>query len=113
MNGRARELEVHRHRDEPRAHDAVVRREILGPVGRQDGNAVAACEAAPRKRAGDAVRHVVDLPVAEFARACLAAEVDHDGPAQVTVTADQVAEIGEGSHRMLGSRELDDSFTAR
>ena len=57
----ARKPEVHRHRDEAGAHDAEIGGEIFGAVGRQDGDAVAAREAAPAQRARDAIRHRVEL----------------------------------------------------
>ena len=76
MDGLARELEVHRHRDQARAHDAVIGREIFGAIGGEDGDAIAACKAALRQRAGDAVRHGVEPGIAELARHLLAAEID-------------------------------------
>ena len=38
-------------------HDAEIRGEVLGAIGREDGNAIATCEAALDQLAGDAVRH--------------------------------------------------------
>ena len=56
--------------------------------------------ASPRlpQRAGHAVRHGVELRIAEFARRSFAAEVDDRGLAEIAVAADQVAEIGEAGH---------------
>ncbi len=94
----ARELEVHRHRDQAGAHDAEIGGEIFGAIGGED--ATRSPRASPRlsERARDAVRHGVELRVGEFARGCLAAEIDDRDLAQVAVAADQVAEIGEGGH---------------
>ena len=97
MDGLLRELEVHRHRDKARAHDAVIGREIFGAVGREDRDAVAAREAALGQRARDAVRHGVELGIAEFARRLLAAEIDDGDLGQVAVANDQIAEVGEAS----------------
>src|SRR5262249_57412748 len=63
------ELEVDWHSDEAGAHDAVVRREELGAVGREDRDPVAALEAARQQGARDAVRHLVEGAIAELARA--------------------------------------------
>ena len=103
MDGLARKLEVDRHRDEARAHDAVVGGEIFGAIGGENRDAIAAHKPAPHKRAGDAVRHGIKLRVAELARTCLAAEVDDGDLAQIAIAADQVAEIDEGSHRQRPS----------
>ena len=46
MDGLAGKLEIHRHRNQARAHDAVIGREIFGAIGGEDGNAIAACKAA-------------------------------------------------------------------
>src|SRR5712671_1782434 len=46
MDGVAGELEIHRHRNQARTRDAVIGREILGAIGGEDGNAIAACQAA-------------------------------------------------------------------
>ncbi len=93
-----RELEVHRHRDEAGAHDAVIRRKIFGAVGGQDGDAVAALEPACGERARDAVRHGVELRVGEFTRALLAAEIDDRDLRQIAITLDEFAEIPEIRH---------------
>ena len=60
MDGLARKLEVHRHRDEAGAHDAVIGGDVFGAIGRQDGDAVAAREAARGERTRDAIRHPVE-----------------------------------------------------
>ena len=57
MDGRARKLEIHRHRDEAGAHDAEIGGEVFRAVGGQDGDAVAAREAALGERARHAIRH--------------------------------------------------------
>ena len=46
MNGLARKFEIHRHRNEAGAHDAVIGREIFGAVGGEDRDPVAALQAA-------------------------------------------------------------------
>ena len=46
MDGVAGELEIHRHRNQARAHDAEIGGEIFGAIGGEDGNAIAACKAA-------------------------------------------------------------------
>ncbi len=68
MDGLARKLEVDRDGNKSRAHDAVVGGEILGAIGGEDRDAVATHQPAPHKRARDAVRHRVELRVAELAR---------------------------------------------
>ena len=60
MDGLARKLEVHRHRDQAGAHDAEIGGEIFRAIGGEDGDAIAAREAAPEERARDAVRHRVE-----------------------------------------------------
>ncbi len=100
VDGGAGELEVHRHGDEARAHDAVIGRQILGAIGGKDGDAVAAGEAAGGERACDAVRHRVERPVGEFTGRLLAAEIDDRGLGGIAVVADEIAQVGEGgSHR--------------
>ena len=101
MDRLLRELEVHRHGDEAGAHDAVIGREIFGAVGGEDGDPVAAGEAALGERARDAVGHGIELRIAEFARRLLAAEIDHRDLRHVAVADHQVAEIGEGRHRAV------------
>jgi len=46
MDGVTGELEIYRHRDQARTHDAVIGREILGAIGGEEGNAIAARQAA-------------------------------------------------------------------
>ena len=99
IDGLARKLEVHRHRDQARAHDAEIGREILGAIGGEDGDAIAAREPARGERARDAVRHGVELGIAEFARRLLAAEIDDRDLAGIAIAADEVAEVGEGGHQ--------------
>ena len=98
MDRLARKLEVHRHRDQAGAHDAVIGGEIFGAVGREDGDAVAARQAALGQRTRDAVRHPVELGIAELARSLFAAEVDDGDLVEVAIAADQVAKIGEVGH---------------
>ena len=95
MDGLARKPVVHRHRDQARAHDAVIGGDEFGAVGRQDRDAVAACKAALRQRARDALRHGVELGIGVFARHLLAAEIDDRDLGEVAVARDQVAEVGE------------------
>jgi hypothetical protein len=99
VDGLLREFEIHRHGDEARTHDAVVGREIFGAIGRKDRDPVAAREAALGQRPRDAIRHGVELEIAELARRLLTAEVDDRDLGHVAVANDQVAEIGEGRHR--------------
>ncbi len=98
MNGLARKLEIHRHRDQTRPHDAEIGGEIFGAIGGQYRDALAAREAARQQGARDAVRRLVERPVAEFARSLPAAEVDDRDLVEVAVAADQVAEVLEMSH---------------
>ena len=76
MNGVAREFEIHRHGDEACAHDAVIGSDIFGAVGGKQRDPVAALQAALDQRAGDAVRHGIELRERELARAVFAAEID-------------------------------------
>ncbi len=110
MDGLLREFEIHRHRDEARTHDAVVGREIFGAIGREDRDPVAADEAAPGQRTRDAIRHGVELEIAELAWRLLAAEIDDRDLGHVAVANDQIAEIGEGRHRTRSVSILDQPF---
>src|SRR6516225_6373000 len=49
------------------------------------------------KRAGDAVRHGVELGIADLARE-LAAEVDDRDLVEIAIAADEVPEVGERGH---------------
>src|SRR5215468_8582372 len=84
MNGRARKLEAHRHGDEARAHDAVIGTEIFGAISGENGNAISALEPARAKRAGNAIRHGIELPVADLARDP-AGEIDDRDLAQIAI----------------------------
>ena len=89
-------FEIDRHRDQAGAHDAEIGGEIFGAVGRKDGDAVAALEAASRCSARAtpfAMR--VERGIAELARLVLAAEIDDRDLRQIAVAADQMAEIRE------------------
>ena len=97
MDRLARKLEVHRYRDQAGAHDAVIGGEIFCAVGGKDGDAVAARQAALGQRTRDAVRHRVELGMAEFARRLLAAEVDDGDLVEVAIAADEIAKIAESS----------------
>ena len=99
MDGLARILEVHRHRDQPGTHDAVVSGEIFGAIKRQERDAVAAPQTALAERPRHAVRRGIELREGEFARPLLAAEIDDRGFRQVAVADDQVAEIFEPGSR--------------
>ncbi len=99
MNGLPRKLEIHRHRHQAGAHDAEIGRKIFRPVGRQNGDAIPAGKAAPQQRARSAVGHGVEPGMAEFARRLLAAEIDDRGLAGIAIAANEVAEVGECSHR--------------
>ena len=94
MDGLARKAVVHRHRDEARAHDAVVGGEIFGAVHRQDRDAVAALEATLDQRARDAHAHGVELGIGVLARRLLAAEVDDRDLGEIATADNQVTEIG-------------------
>ena len=98
MNRIAREFEIGRHGDETRAHDAVIGGEIFGAVGGEDGDAVAALEAALAERPRHAVCHGIELREAELARARFAAEVDERGFRRIAIARDQIAEIVECRH---------------
>src|SRR5258708_27647902 len=106
MDSLARKLEIHRHRDEAGAHDAVIRREILGAVGRKDRDPLAALEATGEQGARDAVRHLVERAVADLARRLLAAEIDDRDLVEIAVAADQVTEVLEVGHWPEDTRNL-------
>ncbi len=94
MNGRARKLEAHRHCDETGAHDAVIGGEIFGAIGGEDGHAIAARQPTPAKRAGNAVRHGIELAIAELARE-LTTEIDDRDFAEIAIAPDEITEVGE------------------
>ena len=102
MNCLPRKLEVHRHRDKTRAHDPVIGREILGPIGRKNRHPLAALKSALGERAGNASRHFVEVRIAELARDLLAAEIDDRGLRQIAIVAEEIAEIGEVRHQAFG-----------
>ena len=97
MNRLAREFEIYRHRDEARAHDAVISRDIFGAVGGEHRDPVAALQPALGERAGDAVRHDVELREREIPRALLAAEIDDRDLVQIAIAPDEIAEVGEAA----------------
>ena len=99
MDGVARKLEIHRHRDQPGAHDAVISGEIFGAIERQERDAIAALQAALDERARHAVRHGVEFREGEFTRRCFAAEIDDRSFRQVAIADDQIAEILESASR--------------
>src|SRR6202035_891604 len=80
------------------AHDAAIGREKFRAVGGEDRGPLAALEAARQQSARDAVRHGVELAVAELARRRLAAEIDDRGLGEIARAVDQVAEVGEAGH---------------
>ena len=100
MNGLARKLEIHRHRNEAGAHDAVIGGDIFGAVGGKQRDPVAALQAALDERARDAVRHGVELRERELARAVFAAEIDDRDFCQIAIAPDQIAEIGKTRHAL-------------
>ncbi len=104
MDGVARKLEIRRHRDQARAHDAVIGGEKFGAVGRQDRDAVAAFQPVLDQRPRHAVRHIVDLRKRELARRRLAAEVDDGNLRQIAAARDQIAEIREAGHTVVQTR---------
>ena len=93
MDGRARKLEIRRHRDQAGAHDAVIGRKIFGAIGGQYRDAIAAPQSALAERARDAVRHVVDLLERELSRAAFAAEIDDGDLGKIAVAGEEIAEI--------------------
>ena len=95
MNGLARKAIVHRHGDEACAHDAVVRRKILGAIHRQDGNAVTALETTFRQRSCHRHAHRIELRVSVLAGRLFAAEIDDRDFGKIAVADDQVAEVGK------------------
>src|SRR4029077_18884262 len=97
MNGRARKLEALRHGDEARPHDAVISSKKFGAFGGENGHAISAPEPARAKRAGDAVRHGVELAVADLARDP-AGEVDDRNLAQIAIARNEIAKVGERGH---------------
>ena len=109
MNRLPRKFEIHRHRNQVGAHDAVVGREIFGPVCRQDGDTFATREASARQRARHAIGHGIEPGIVEFARCLFAAEIDDRDLVQIAVTADEVAEIAESRH----AKRILMSWTAR
>src|SRR5262249_26837938 len=101
-DGRRREAEVDRHRHEAGAQDAVVGGEKLGAVGREDADALAALQAVRRERARHAVRHPVELAVAELARRRFAAEIDERDLVEIALAPDEIAKVGEGYCHVFG-----------
>src|ERR1700761_7766229 len=97
MNGRARKLEAHRHGDKARPHDAVISSEKFGAIGGENGNAISAPQPARAERAGDAVRHGIELAVADLARDP-AGEVDDRNLAQIAIARNKIAKVGERGH---------------
>ena len=88
MDGLARKFEIHRDRDQPGAHDAVIGGEIFGAVERQERDAVAAPQAMLAERPRHAVRDGVELREGEFPRRRFAAEIDDRGFRQVAIADD-------------------------
>src|SRR5262249_54985033 len=103
MNGLARELEIDRHCDQARAHDAEIGGNELGAIGRENADAIPAREAALGQCTRHAIRHAVDLAIGEFARRLLAAEINDRDLVEVAIAPDEVAEIGECGHRTYES----------
>jgi hypothetical protein len=106
MDRLARKLEVHRHRDQAGADDAVVGGEIFCAVGGKNSDAVAARQAALGQRTRDAVRHPVELGMAEFARRLLTAEVDDGDLVEVALATDEIAKIPKARHRSASHQLL-------
>ena len=105
VNGVAREFEIHRHRDQAGAHDAVIGRDIFGAIGGEQCDAVAALQTAPQQRAGDRVGGGVELCKGKFPRAVLATKVDDRELCKIAIARDQVAEISEFRVRDCASPE--------
>ena len=78
VDRRRREFEIDRHGNEAGAHDAVDSREVLEAIGREDGNAVAARQAAACERACDRIGLRFEIAVAEAARLTRAKIDDRD-----------------------------------
>jgi hypothetical protein len=83
--------------DQTGAHDAVIGGEIFGAIGGEDGHAIAAREAAPTKRAGDAIRYSVEVGIADLARD-LAVEIDDRNLAEIAIAPDEITEVYEARH---------------
>ncbi len=98
MDGLARKLEIDRHRHQAGPHDAEIGGDKFGPIGRQDCHSVAAPKAPRQQGARDAVRHLVERPVAEFSRRLLGTQIDHRDLVEVAIAADQVTEVLEVGH---------------
>ena len=98
MNCLLRKLEIHRHRDQARAHDPTIGREIFRAIGGEDRHAIPAREPALCQRARNSVRHRVELRVAELPWRRFATEIDDREFRQIAVTANEIAEIGGGGH---------------
>ena len=94
-------FEIHRHRDEACAHDAVIGRDIFGAVGGEQRDPVAALQAALDQRTGDAVRHRIELRESELPRALFAAEIDDRDFAKIAIAPDEIAEIGKAAHTLM------------
>ena len=103
FDGGAGTLDIHRHCDETRAHDAVTRREILGPVGRKNCRPVAARESTIGDCVGRAIGHRIEVSKGELARLLLAAEVDDGDLVEVPVPPDEIAKIVEHCGQPFGA----------
>ena len=97
-DGLGRKPVVDRHRDEARAHDAVIGGEIFGAVSGQNGDALAAREAARQQSPRGALSSLIERCEGEFPRRRLAAEIDDRDLVLIAVAIDEVAEIGEFRH---------------
>jgi hypothetical protein len=97
-DGRGREPMIDRHGNEAGAHDAVICRDEFRAVGGKDRDPVAAGKPAASERAGDAVRHAVEIRKRKAALAAFAAKIDYGELFGIAVAPDEIAEIAESGH---------------
>ena len=92
-DGLGGKLMVEGNSDESRPEDAEIGDHVLGPVGREDGDPVAAHQAARQQPARAGVGQVVDLPVRIFARMLPIAAVDQRGAVTAELRVEQGTKV--------------------
>src|SRR5450631_141126 len=88
-----REFEIDRYCDQPGPHDAEETQQELGPVRRQNGNALASTPTALQQPARHCVGESVELAIAIGAWPTWRAHIDQRWRRRISVARDGVAEI--------------------
>ena len=99
LDRRRRQLEVDRHRHHPRSHRPEKGRQVLGAIGREDGDAVATLGAVSHQAACHGRRRAIEGVVAPLARFRRIAEVDQRDPLGRGRAGHHVAEVARAHHR--------------